>query len=191
MCCCCAKSAIFLPRPNRNPVSGFPDETRHALAGITALLLGTELTVEQRHYAKALLRLLDAAEPPAPAPDAGGDALLDPAVLAELYRYLPPTGCTAIINQFRASADQLLTQIEQACQDQDWTRLTHAAHSLIGTAGAVGMAVLAAEARGIVVDLRAGHPSNAAARVPELRPLYLRGATALDQLIATLAQKSP
>lgn len=171
-------------------MTAIPEETRQALAGITALLLATELTVEQRHYAKALLRLLDAPSPSAETDSAtkGADPLLDPAVLAELYRYLPPAGCAAIIDQFRASADHLLTQIDSACDDQDWTRLTHAAHSLIGTAGAVGMAVLAAEARAIMVDLRAGQPAAAAARAPNLRPLYERGARALDQLIADLAR---
>lgn len=159
-----------------------PPEARRAAAGLVALLLETDLTLEQRHYARALSRLVE--EAPASTPSQLGEVAFDRAVLAELYHYLPKAGCTAIIEQFRASADQILTDIETASTLGDVDRLAQAAHALIGTAGAVGMAGLAAEARGVVTDLRAQHPEMAMARAAKLRPLYDLSTLTLNRIIA-------
>lgn len=157
-------------------------EARRAAAGLVALLLETDLTLEQRHYARALSRLVE--EAPASTPSQLGEVAFDRAVLAELYHYLPKAGCAAIIEQFRASADQILTDIETASTLGDVDRLAQAAHALIGTAGAVGMAGLAAEARGVVTDLRAQHPEMAMARAAKLRPLYDLSTLTLNRIIA-------
>lgn len=159
-----------------------PPEARRAAAGLVALLLETDLTLEQRHYARALSRLVE--EAPASTPSPLGEVAFDRAVLAELYHYLPKAGCAAIIEQFRASADQILTDIETASTLGDIDRLAQAAHALIGTAGAVGMAGLAAEARGVVTDLRAHHPEMAMARAAKLRPLYDLSTLTLNRIIA-------
>lgn len=159
-----------------------PPEARRAAAGLVALLLETDLTLEQRHYARALSRLVE--EAPASTPSQLGEVAFDRAVLAELYHYLPKAGCAAIIEQFRASADQILTDIETASTLGDIDRLAQAAHALIGTAGAVGMAGLAAEARGVVTDLRAQHPEMAMARAAKLRPLYDLSTLTLNRIIA-------
>lgn len=159
-----------------------PPEARRAAAGLVALLLETDLTLEQRHYARALSRLVE--EAPASTPSQLGEVAFDRAVLAELYHYLPKAGCAAIIEQFRASADQILTDIETASTLGDVDRLAQAAHALIGTAGAVGMAGLAAEARGVVTDLRAQHPEMAMARAAKLRPLYDLSTLTLNRIIA-------
>lgn len=159
-----------------------PPEARRAAAGLVALLLETDLTLEQRHYARALSRLVE--EAPASTPSPLGEVAFDRAVLAELYHYLPKVGCAAIIEQFRASADQILTDIETASTLGDVDRLAQAAHALIGTAGAVGMAGLAAEARGVVTDLRAQHPEMAMTRAAKLRPLYDLSTLTLNRIIA-------
>lgn len=165
-----------------------PPEARRAAAGLVALLLETDLSLEQRHYARALGRLIEEPRVPA-AVDASsmlGDVAFDRAVLAELYRYLPKPGCSAIIEQFRTSAEDLLTDIETACAAGDTNRLAQAAHSLIGTAGAVGMAGLAAEARAIVTDLRQERPQNAATRAEKLRALYEISTLTLNRVIGDL-----
>lgn len=165
-----------------------PPDARRAAAGLVALLLETDLSLEQRHYARALARLIEPA-PTAPAPSPTRDeADFDRAVLAELYRYLPKPGCAAIIEQFRASAEQLLSEIEAARTAGDADKLAQAAHSLIGTAGAVGMAGLAAEARAIVTALRQHRPQDAAARATALRPLYDISTITLDKVVAELGQ---
>lgn len=161
-----------------------PPEARRAAAGLVALLLETDLTLEQRHYARALSRLMEDAPAPASIPSQLGEVAFDRAVLAELYHYLPKVGCAAIVEQFRASADQILTDIETASTLGDVDRLAQAAHALIGTAGAVGMAGLAAEARGVVTDLRAQHPEMAIARAAKLRPLYDLSTLTLNRIIA-------
>lgn len=167
--------------------SPLPPEARRAAAGLVALLLETDLSLEQRHYARALGRLIE--EPPAPAAGTSGlgEFAFDRAVLAELYRYLPKPGCAAIIEQFRVSAEQLLTDIETAQAAGDLNRLAQAAHSLIGTAGAVGMAGLAAEARFLVTDLRQERPQDATARAGKLRPLYEISTLTLNRVIADLS----
>lgn len=163
-----------------------PPEARRAAAGLVALLLETDLTLEQRHYTRALSRLVEAAPAPPSAPSQLEGVAFDQAVLRELYRYLPKAGCAAIIEQFRASADQILTDIETASTRGDPDRLAQAAHALIGTAGAVGMAGLAAEARAVGTDLRAQRQQEAFVRAATLRPLYDLSIVTLDRMIAEL-----
>lgn len=160
-------------------------EARRAAAGLVALLLETDLTLEQRHYARALSRLVEA-EPAPAAASQRGEIVFDRAVLAELYHYLPKAGCAAIIEQFRASADQILTDTDAASTAGDMDRLAQAAHALIGTAGAVGMAGLAAEARAVVTDLRAQQHREAIVRAAKLRPLYDLSILTLNRMIAEL-----
>ncbi len=158
-----------------------------AARGVLELLLTTDLSLEQKHYALALGSLLaDAVEPPAGPPTASDEAYIDPNVLAELYRYLPPSGCAAILAQFRSTARELLDAVSAALVAEHADALARAAHSLIGTAGAVGMGILAQEARAIVVALRHDDWGSAAARAAQLPDIYDASSIALDATVAEL-----
>jgi HPt (histidine-containing phosphotransfer) domain-containing protein len=158
-----------------------------AARGVLELLLTTDLSLEQKHYALALGSLLaDAAEPQTVLPTASDDAYIDPDVLAELHRYLPPSSCAAILAQFRSTARELLDAALAALATEQSDALARAAHSLIGTAGAVGMEILAQEARAIVVALRHGDWDGAAARAAQLPDIYDASSIALDATVAEL-----
>ncbi len=166
-----------------------------AARGILELLLTTDLSLEQKHYALALGSLLaDAPEPLAAPltvpltgpPTASDEAYIDPNVLAELYRYLAPSGCAAILVQFHRTARELLDAALAALVAEQADALARTAHSLIGTAGAVGMGLLAQEARAIVVALRHGDWGSAAARAAQLPDIYDASCIALEATVAEL-----
>lgn len=170
------------------------DETLKAALGVLGLLLGTELTLEQKHYALALERLLtQPTQPEAPPPQTSepASAYIDREVLAELYRYLPPSGCTAIVTQFRNTAAQLMGTISEALAAEASEALAQAAHSLIGTVGAVGMTQMAQEARAIVVALQHQDWPLAAERAAALPPLYRASMAALDTTLESFPQQAP
>lgn len=160
--------------------------TLKAATGVVELLLATDLTLEQKHYALTLARLLtsdtSASPPPDVAPEAG---YIDREVLAELHHYLPASGCSAILAQFRETAEQLLAGLAQARAAESPDALGRAAHSLIGTVGSVGMNRVAEEARAILTALRQGDWADAAGRADALPHLYAASIAALDGIIAT------
>ncbi|MFY8105540.1 MAG: Hpt domain-containing protein [Elstera sp.] len=158
-----------------------------AARGVLELLLTTELSLEQKHYALALGSLLaDAAEDRPTTPPAADETYIDREVLTELYRYLPPSSCAAILGQFRGTAQELLDAALAALAAEQAEDLARTAHSLIGTAGAVGMVLLAQEARAIVIALREGDWRGAAARAAHLPSLYEASSRALEATVAEL-----
>ncbi len=152
------------------------------------LLLTTDLSLEQKHYALALGSLLvDAAEEPAEPAPVSAESYIDREVLAELYRYLPPSSCAAILAQFRGTAQELLEAASAAVSTEQPEALARTAHSMIGTAGAVGMVLLAQEARAIVLALRQGDWACAAALTAKLPGLYEASSVALEATVAELS----
>jgi HPt (histidine-containing phosphotransfer) domain-containing protein len=163
-----------------------PAQTLKAATGVVELLLATDLTLEQKHYALTLARLLACDTPASPLPDAAPEAgYIDREVLAELHHYLPASGCAAILAQFRETAEQGLGELAQALAAEAPDALGRAAHSLIGTVGSVGMFRVAEEARAILTALRQGDWVAAAGRADALPSLYAASIAALDSVIAT------
>jgi HPt (histidine-containing phosphotransfer) domain-containing protein len=163
-----------------------PAQTLKAAAGVVELLLATDLTLEQKHYALTLARLLACDTRASPPPDAAPEVgYIDREVLAELHHYLPASGCAAILAQFRETAEQLLRELDQALAAEAPDALGRAAHSLIGTVGSVGMNQVAEEARAILTALGQGDWAAAAGRADALPSLYAASLAALDGIIAT------
>ncbi len=163
-----------------------PAQTLKAAAGVVELLLATDLTLEQQHYALTLARLLACDTRASPLPDAAPETgYIDREVLAELHHYLPASGCAAILAQFRETAEQGLAELAQALAAEAPDALGRAAHSLIGTVGSVGMIRVAEEARAILTALRRDDWANAATRADALPSLYAASLTALDAIVTT------
>ena len=119
-----------------------------------------------------------AAQAPMQQSSAGQDGSLDTEVLEELAEVLGGD-LTPLIDTYLADAPNLITRLEAAAAEPDYTQLYQAAHALKSSSANLGAMTLSAAARRIELGARAGQLDRPAVAVAMLADEFDRVRAAL------------
>lgn len=150
--------------------------TQHLDAGMDAFV-GKPVSPERLEEVLRELLLHGRRDTVVPAPDTDDEpepeaVLIQPTTLKEDLLVLGAERTSRMIDAFRESAPQRVSQLDSAVERRDWERIAHISHSLKGSAGSLGLIALERGSRELEVAAKLEDAEAAASRFNGYEALF-------------------
>jgi HPt (histidine-containing phosphotransfer) domain-containing protein len=122
--------------------------------------------------------------------DEPGKVLLDQAILHDDYLLLGPERTNRMVGAFVDSSGAKVVRLVEAIVTADWKSAGYLAHNLKGSAGSLGLDLLASKCRQIEETAKLEDAAGAAASVEPLPALHNESVAALCDFWQILCDKS-